>query len=85
MVFLQAMDLVNEQHVAFFQIGQQAGEIGGLLDGRAAGGLLRLPPIALARMFAMVVCPNRAGREQDVIERLAALLGGGDGNLQPLL
>jgi len=29
------MDFINEQHVAFFKIGKQAGEIGGFLDGRS--------------------------------------------------
>ena len=36
---LQAVDFVNEQDVAFLEIGQQAGEVAGFLDGGAAGAL----------------------------------------------
>ena len=35
---LEAVDFVDEQHVALLEVGQQAGEVAGLLDGRAAGG-----------------------------------------------
>ena len=65
------MDFVNEQHVAFFEVGEQAGEVAGLFDGRAAGafevGAHRLGEDVGERGFA------QAGRaaEQDVVERLA--------------
>ena len=32
------MDFINEQHVAFIEIGEQTCEVGGLLDGWPAGG-----------------------------------------------
>ena len=31
------MDLVDEEHIALLQIGQQGGKVAGLLDGGAAG------------------------------------------------
>ena len=79
------MDFVNEQHVAFFEIGEQAGEVAGFLNRRAAGSLdvcaHRLGENVGDGGFAEA---GRAG-QQDVVERLAALLGGGHGNLQALL
>ena len=33
------MDFVDEQDIARFEVGQKAGEVAGLLDGRAAGAL----------------------------------------------
>ena len=33
----QAVDLVDEEHIALLQIGQQGGKVAGLLDGGAAG------------------------------------------------
>lgn len=79
------MDFVNEQHVALFQIGEEAGEVGGFFDGRTAGGLE-----AAAHGLGEDVGDGglaesgRAG-EQDVIKRLAALFGGGHGDFQPFL
>ena len=34
---LEAVDFVNEQHVALLEVGQQAGQVAGFLDGGAAG------------------------------------------------
>ena len=82
---LQTVDFVDEQHVACLEVGEQAGEVAGLLDGRAAGALEvrahRLGEDVGERGLA------EAGRaaEQDVVERFAALLGGLHGDLEPLL
>ncbi len=83
--FLQAMDLVNEQHVAFLKVREQAGKVGGFFNRRAAGGFE-----AAAHGFGQDVGDGgltQAGRaaQQDVIQRLAALLGGGHGDLEPFL
>ena len=70
--FLEAMDFVNEQHVAFLEIRQQPGEVAGFLDGRAAGalevGAHGLGEDVSERGFAQT---GRAA-EQDVVERLAS-------------
>ena len=79
------MDFVYEQHVAFLEVGEQPGEVGGLFDGRTAGGFevrAHRPGNDIGKGgFA------EAGRsvEQDMVERLAALAGGGDGDLEPFL
>jgi hypothetical protein len=72
--FLQAVDFVNEQNVALLQIGQQAGQVAGLLDGRAAGAFEAGP-----HAFGDDVGQGgfaQAGRpaEQQMIQRFAALL-----------
>jgi hypothetical protein len=36
---LEAMNFVDEQHIAIFEIGQQPGQIAGLFDSRPAGCL----------------------------------------------
>ena len=82
---LQAMDFIDEQHVAFFEIGQQAGEVAGFFDGRAAGAFQ-----VGAHGFGDDVGEGgfaQAGRaaEQDVIDGFAALFGGGDGDFEPFL
>src|ERR1017187_4494772 len=73
------MDFVNEQHVAFFKVREQAGKVTGFFDGGAAGGL----EISAHRLGKNVgeggfAEAGRAGK-QDMIERFAALFGGGDG------
>ena len=82
---LQAMDFVDEQHVAFFEVGQQAGEIAGFFDGRTAGafevGAHGLGEDVGQRGFAQA----RGPAQQDVIDRFVALFGGGDGDFQALL
>src|SRR6266851_1680166 len=67
------MDLVDEQHVALFEIGEQRGEIAGLRDHGARGGAEA--DAELARHDLRQRGLAEAGRtdEQHVIERLAAL------------
>ena len=71
----EAVDLVDEQHVVRLQVGEQRGQVAGLLDHRAGG---------LAQVDAQLVGDDvaerglaQAGRTEDqhVVERLAALLG----------
>jgi len=35
--FLQAMNFIDEKDVPFVEVGEQAGEVSGFFDGRAAG------------------------------------------------
>ena len=75
--FLEAVDFIDEKHVALLQVGQQAGQVAGLLDGRAAGafeaGAHALGDDVGEGGFA------QAGRaaEEEVVEGFAALFGGG--------
>jgi hypothetical protein len=75
---LQAVDLVDEQHVAWLQVGQNRREVAGALDHRAGGGAKAHAEFAghdlRQRGFA------EAGRpvQQHVIHRLATGAGGLD-------
>ena len=79
------MEFVDKQHIACFEIRQQTGEVTRFFDDRAAGGLEvrahRLGQDVGERGFAEA----RRAAEQDVVERLAALSGGGDGDFEPFL
>jgi hypothetical protein len=39
--FLEAVDFVDEEDITFLEVGEEAGEVGGFLDGRATGCLER--------------------------------------------
>ncbi len=78
------MDFIDEKHLAVAEVGEDGGEVALDLQ-RGAGGLLEGDAEFVGddvgeRGFA------EAGRavEQDVIERLAARLGGLDGNVEIL-
>ena len=69
----QAMNFVDEQHVARLQVREQSGQIAGLLEDRA-GSLTQID----VQFVGDDVCERRlaeAGRseDQDVIQRLAAI------------
>ncbi len=68
------MDLVNEEHVAFLEIGEQRREIARLGDDGAEVAL-KLTPSSRDMICANVVFPRpgRAG-EEHVVQRLAARL-----------
>ena len=79
------MNFVNEQDVALFQVGEQPGQVAGLLDGGAAGAFE-----ARAHVFGNDVGEGgfaQAGRpaEEQMIQRLAALFGRLHGDFQALL
>ena len=85
MVLLQAMDFVDEQHVTFFEVCEQPGQVARLVNRRAAGAFEirahRLGQNVGQRGFA------EAGRavQQDVVERFLAFLRGGHGDFEPFL
>jgi hypothetical protein len=58
--FGQAVDFVDEEHVAVGQVGEEAGQVPGPLDGRA-GGDAELAPSSWAMTPAMVVLPRPGG------------------------
>ena len=69
------MDLVNKQHIALLQVGQQGGQVAGLLDG-GAGGDADLHPHLLGHNAGQRGLAQ-AGRavEQHMVHRLAPALG----------
>ena len=82
---LQAVNFVNKKNVALLQVGEQSGQVAGFFDGGAAGAF-----DADAHAFGDDVGQGgfaQAGRpaEEKMIQRLAALFGGLDGDFQPFL
>ncbi len=79
------MDLVDEQDVLGLQVGQQRRQITGAFDGRP-GGHAQVDA-HLVRQDVRQGRLSQPGRpvEQDVVERLAASMGGLDQDLQVLL
>ena len=79
---VEPVDLVDEQHVAVFEIGEQRGKVAGLGDDRA-GGRAEIDA-ELARHDLRQRRLAEAGRadEQHMVERLAAALGRLDEHLQ---
>ena len=79
-----AVDFVDEEDVALLEIGEQAGEVAGLFDHRAGGHAHVLAElVAEDEGEGRLAEAGRAG-EEDVIQRLAAALGGAHHDLQPL-
>ena len=67
------MDLVDEQHVALFEIGEQRREIAGLGDHRAGGGAEVDAELARHDLRQRGLAEARGADEQHVVERLVTL------------
>ena len=67
------MDLVDEQHVALFEIGQQRRKVARLGDHRARGGAEADAQLARDDLRQRGLAEPRRADEQHMIERLAAL------------
>ena len=76
------MDLVDEQDVALFQVGEQRGEIAGLGDDRPRGGAEADAQLARHDLRQRGLAEAGRAGEQHVIERIAARLGGLDEHLE---
>ena len=72
---IEAVDLVDEQHVAVFEVGQQRGQVAGLGDHRARGGAEADAQLARHDLGQRGLAEARRAGEQHVVERLAARLG----------
>ena len=80
----QAMDLVHEQDVPGLQVGQQRGEIPGLLDHRPRGLAQVDPHLVGDDVGQGGLAEPRGTEDQDVVQGLAALAGGADEDLHLL-
>ena len=79
---VEAMDLVDEQHVARLEIGELGGEVAGLGDHRAGGGAEVDAELARDDLRQRRLAQPRRADEQHVVERLAARLGRFDEHLE---
>src|SRR3970282_2978933 len=79
---IEPVNLVDEEHVAFIEIGEQSGEVAGALDDRPRGR----PDVDahIAREDVGERCFPQTGRtmEQDVIQYVVAAAGRGDRDLE---
>ena len=82
---LEAVDLVDEEHIPFGKIGQQTRQIGGLLDGGTAGRPHRPAHGPGQDVRQGRLAQSRRPAEEDVIERFLAPQGRLHGDLQALL
>src|SRR5690606_21991073 len=74
----EAVDLVDEQHVVRLQVGQQRGQVAGLLDHRAGGDAQAHPQLVGDHVAEGGLAQARRAEDQDVVERLAAVFRGLD-------
>ena len=79
---VEAVDLVDEQDVAVFQVGEQRGEIAGLADHGTGGGAEADAQLARHDLGERGLAEAGRAGEQHVIERVAARLGGLDEHLE---
>src|SRR6185437_1185455 len=69
----QAMDLIDEEHVALFEIGEKGSEIAGLRDHRSGRRAKTDAELTRHDLCQRGLAKARRAAEQHVIERLAAL------------
>ena len=79
---VEAMDLVDEQHVARLEIGELGGEVAGLGDHRPRGGAEVDAELARDDLRQRRLAQPRRADEQHVVERLAARLRRFDEHLE---
>jgi hypothetical protein len=76
------VDFVDEEQVAFLEVGQQAGEVAGFFDDGAGGDAdVAAEFVAEDEGEGGLAEAGRAG-EQDVVERVAAAFGRADHDLE---
>ena len=81
----EPMDLVDEQHVALAQAGQDRGQVAGPLDGRARGGADLSAHLGGDDVRERRLAQPRRAVQEDVVDRLGAMLGSVDQDRQVLL
>ena len=82
---IEAVDLVDEQHVALFEIGQECREVARLGDDGAGGGLEVDAQLARHDLGERGLAQPRGPRTQHMVQRLAARLGSLDEDPEVLL
>ena len=78
------MNFINEQNVVLFQVGQERGQVLGLLQHRAAGLAQVDAQFGRNDVGERRFAQARRAKQQHVVQRLATHLGRADENLQLL-
>ena len=74
----QAVDLVDEQHVARFEIGEQRGQVACLGDHRPGGRTETDTHLATEDLRQRGLAKTRRAREQHMVKRIAPIARGRD-------
>ena len=80
----EPVDLVDEQDVAILEIGEQGGEVARFGDHRPGGGAKADAQLARDDLRQRRLAEARRPEEEDMVERVAAALGGLDEHAQIL-
>ena len=72
---VHAVDLVDEQDIALFEVGENGGQVTSALDGRTARRLYVRMKFVSHHGGERRLAKARRTREQDVVDRLATLQG----------
>ena len=79
------MDLVDEEHVVLLEVREDGGEVAGALDGGAGGDAHGDAHLGGDDVGERGLAEAGRAVEEQVVERLAALLGGVDGDAEVVL
>ena len=79
------MDLVDEQHVAVVEIGEDGGEVAGSLERGPAGDAQRDPELGGDDAGQRRLPGSRRSREEQMVDGLPALARRGEQDLEVLL
>ena len=81
----KTVDLIDEEHIARFEIGEDGGQVAGSLDDRPRGGLDVDPQFGGDDVGKGGLAQARRAVEKDVIERFSPSPGGIDEDPQVVL
>ena len=81
----QAVDLVDEEHVVLLEVREDGGEVARALDGGAGGDAHGDAHLGGDDVGERGLAEAGRAVEEQVVERLAALLGGVDGDAEVVL
>ena len=79
------MDLVDEQHIAFFEVGEDGRQVARASDGRSGGGANGGAQLVGHHRGERGLAQPWRAREQDMVRRLAAPLGRRDHDAEGFL
>ena len=78
----QAVDFVDEENIARFEIGQKGRKVSGLGDDRAGGGAETDAHLARENLSERRLAEAGRPGEQNMVQRITAIAGGGNEDLE---